>query len=89
MKRNLLYATVRTAISNEWHRRIAEQIADNPDGHIDALADAVVAKLENKAPPCRLSRVIELFKSQGWTLDHGKWFCPKHGKAERIETPVQ
>lgn len=40
-----IYAAVREAISAEWHRRIAERVEDSPDGHIDALTDAVMVRL--------------------------------------------
>ena len=40
-----LRALVRKAISAEWHRRIAEQTADTPDAHIEALTGVVVLAL--------------------------------------------
>lgn len=48
-------AAIRDAISAEWHRRIAEQIAeqiaDSPDGHIAALTDAVVSAIRPHIAP--------------------------------------
>ncbi|MFG3709489.1 hypothetical protein [Micromonospora sp. NPDC047730] len=46
-----LRALIREAIATEWHRRIAEQIADTPAGHVDALTDAVVERLSDFSPP--------------------------------------
>lgn len=45
-----LRTAVREAIHTEWWRRIREQVADTPDGHIDALTDAVMAGLDNDQP---------------------------------------
>jgi hypothetical protein len=37
--------TIRSAIRDEWHRRIDEQMAGSPDDHIDALTTAIVTAL--------------------------------------------
>jgi hypothetical protein len=61
--RSDLRALIREAIGTEWHRRIAEQIADTPDGHIDALTNAVIERMSDfsrqapwpDSPPCPFS----------------------------------
>ncbi|WFE45307.1 hypothetical protein [Verrucosispora sp. WMMD1129] len=51
MEQDAVRALIREAIDVEWHRRIAEQTADTPAGHIDALTDAVMASLAEAREP--------------------------------------